>query len=141
MELHNTDDWRQSTTEDIDRAVNGSISSGLLIKTAANKKSLDRWLYALDRPCQSNEANPLIKDNLHRRLDGQPPLKSLEGLEVQIINIFIPYSDLGYLANELYIIEAGKVIRLAERNIDNDLFSNRLKEYYLNLYKDTADEF
>lgn len=143
MELYNTDDWRQATAEDIDRAVNGSISSGQLIKTAANKTVLDRLLYALDRSCQINEANPLIKEiiyNLHREMDGQPPLKSLADLEIQVFNIFVPRGDSGCSANELYIIEAGKIVRFAELNIDNDLFSNRLKQYYLDLCREAADE-
>ena len=143
MELNNDSDWRHATAEDIDRAVNGSISSGTLVKTAAAKTILNRLLYALDRSWQINEANPLIKliiYNLHREMDGQPPLKTLDSLEVQVFNIFVPRGDSGCVANELYIIESGTIVRVAELNIDNDLFSSRLKNYFMELCKESASE-
>ncbi len=133
MKLNNLDDWQHATAEDIDRAVNGSISSGTLVKTMAAKTILNRLLYALDRACQINEANPLIKQviyNLHRKMDGQAPLEKLDNLGVQVFNIFVPRGESGCAANELYIIEAGKIVRFAELNIDNDLFSNQLREHF-----------
>lgn len=139
MEINSYLDWKNATAEDIDQAVNGAISSGTLVKTAAKKNILNRLLYALDRSCEINEANPLIKQiiyNLHREMDGQPPLKSLDGLEVQVFNIFVPRDQSGCSANELYIIESGTVVRLAELNIANDLFSNRLKEYFLEISRE-----
>jgi len=144
MELSSEQDWRQATAEDIDRAINGSISAGDLVKTAAAKRVLNRLLYALDRSCQINEANPLVRKiifNLHREMDGQPPLKSLDGHEVQVFNIFVPRDEAGCSANELYIIEAGKIVRFAELNIDNDLFSSRLKEYFIRICREEAVEF
>jgi hypothetical protein len=143
MDLSNELDWKHATAEDIDRAVNGSISSGELIKTAAAKTILNRLLYALDRTCQINEANPLIKEiiyNLHREMDGLPPVKSLDGIEVQVFNIFVPRGESGCSANELYIIESGKIVRFAELNIDNDLFSNRLKQYFIELCRESVTE-
>lgn len=142
MQLNNDYDWHQATAEDIDRAVNGSISAGTLVKTAASKTILNRLLYALDRSDQINEANPLIKEiiyNLHREMDGQAPLKKLDGLEVQVFNIFVPRGETGTPANELYIIESGKIVRMAELNIDNDLFSNRLKEYFLEMCREPIE--
>jgi hypothetical protein len=136
MELNLATDWQQVTAEDIDRAVNGSISAGQMIKTKAAKTVLNRLLYALDRACQINEANPHIKliiYNLHREMNGQPPLEDLNGLEVQIFNVFVPRDASGCSANELYVIEAGQIVRFAQLNINDDLFSNRLKEYYIQL--------
>ena len=144
MQLTHEQDWIQATAEDIDRAVNGSISAGTLVKTAATKTILNRLLFALDRCYQINEANSLIKQiiyNLHREMDGQPPLKSLNNLEVQVFNIFVPRGDAGGSANELYIIEKGKIVRLAELNIDNDLFANRLKQYFLELCEEPVAAF
>jgi len=145
MLLNNETDWTQATAEDIDRAVNGSISSGRLVKTAATKTILNRLLYALDRSWQINEANSLICEiiyNLHREMDGQPPLKSLKGHRVQVFNIFVPRGEGSNTAtaNELYIIEDGKVVRLAELNIENDLFSDRLKQYFVELSRDPVVE-
>ena len=142
MQLNDDCDWRQATATDIDRAVNGSISAGTLVKTAALKTVLNRLLYALDRSCQINEANPLIKQviyNLHREIDGQAPLETLDGLEVQVFNIFVPHGESGCAANELYIIEAGKIVRSAQLNIDNDLFSIRLKEYYQEMCREPIE--
>jgi len=142
MQLNNSCDWHAATAEDIDRAINGSVSAGNLIKTAASKTILNRLLYALDRACQINEANPLIREiiyNLHREMDGQAPLKNLKGLEVQVFNIFVPRGETGCAANELYIIESGKIVRFAELNIDNDLFSNRLKQYFLELCREPIE--
>lgn len=143
MELSSELDWRHATAEDIDRAVNGSISSGTLVKTAANKTILNRLLYALDRSTDINEANPLITliiYNLHREMDGQAPLKSLDGMEVQVFNIFVPRDQSGCSANELYIIESGTIVRLSELNIDNDMFSTRLKEYFREICKESLAE-
>lgn len=142
MELNNAADWQHATAEDIDRAVDGSISSGTLVKTIAAKTILNRLLYALDRSCHINEANPHIKQviyNLHREMNGQAPLEIMNNLEVQVFNIFVPRGESGCSANELYIIESGKIVRLAELNIDNDLFSNRLKEYYQQLCREPIE--
>lgn len=143
MSLYNKIEWKQATPDDIDRAINGSISTGKLVKTAATKTILNRLLYALDRACKINEANPLITliiYNLHREIDGQPPLETLNPLEVQVFNIFVPRGEAGCSANELYIIESGKIVRVAELNIDNDLFSNRLKEYFAELSRESVSE-
>ena len=142
MELKNLVGWQHTTAEDIDRAVNGSISSGHLVKTMAAKTVLNRLLYALNRSCHINEANPHMKQviyNLHRGMDGQAPLQTLNGLEVQVFNIFVQRGESGCSANELYIIESGEIVRLAELNIDNDLFSNRLKEYYKELCQEPIE--
>ena len=146
MQLNNDTDWKLATAEDIDKAVNGSISSGKLVKTAATKAILNRLLFALDRSWQINEANPLICEiiyNLHREMDGQPPVQPDGNHKVQVFNIFVPRGESthGATANELYIIEDGKIVRLAELNIDNDLFTNRLKEYLLELSQEPAREF
>jgi len=135
-------DWRQATAEDIDRAVNGCISAGTLVKTAASKTVLKRLLNALHKSCQINEANPLIRQviyNLHREMDGQAPLESIDSLDIQVFNIFVPRGDEGGIANELYIMESGKIVRFAELNIDNDLFSKRLKDYFLELCREQVD--
>ncbi len=141
MELNNAANWQQATAEDIDRAVNGSISSGTLVKTMAAKTILNRLLYALDTSCHINEANPHIKQviyNLHREMNGQAPLEAVN-TDVQVFNVFVPRGESGCSANELYIIESGKIVRLAELNIDNDLFSNRLKEYYQQLCREPIE--
>lgn len=143
MSLCNEIEWKQATAEDIDRAVNGSISTGKLVKTAASKTILNRLLFALDRACKINEANPLITliiYNLHREIDGQPPLKTLASQEVQVFNVFVPRGKSGCSANELYIIENGKIVRVAELNIDNDLFSHRLKEFFEELSREPVSE-
>ncbi len=142
MELNNAADWQQATAKDIDLAVNGSISSGNLVKTRAARTVLNRLLYALDRACHINEASPHFRQiiyNLHREMNGQEPLESMDGLEVQVFNIFVPRGESGCSANELYIIESGKIVRLAELNIENDLFSNRLKEYYQTLCREPIE--
>ncbi len=142
MGLNNAADWQSATAEDIDWAVNESISSGQLVITKAAKTVLNRLLYALDRSCHINEANPYIKQviyNIHREMNGQAPLKSLNGIDVQVFNVFVPRGESSCSANELYIIESGSIVRLAELNIDNDLFSNRLKKYYKELCMEPND--
>lgn len=139
MHLGEVNDWKNATAEDIDKAVNGLISAGPLTRTFAKKSILDRLLYALDRFCYVNEANPLIKTliyNLHREMDGKPPLDSLDGLEVQIFSIFVPKDETGDATNELYIIEAGKIVRAAGFGIKNDLFSSRLKQFIEDMGKE-----
>ena len=132
MTLNRGSDWRNATAEDIDRAVNGSISSGRLTVTVAKRSILDRLLYALDRSCYINEANPHIRRliyNLHRELDGKPPVKHLDGRQVQVFSIFVPKDETGGATNELYIIESGKIVRVGGFGIRNDLFSSRLSEF------------
>lgn len=132
MNLSRVIDWKNASSEDIDRAVNGSISSGTYTRTVAKKSILDRLLYALDRSCYINEANPSIRlliYNLHREMDGNPPLKTMDDLAVQVFSIFVPKDEAGDATNELYIIEAGKIVRVAGFGIENDLFSSRLSEF------------
>lgn len=144
MELSGHNDWRNATAEDIDRAVNGSISSGSLTINVAKKRILDRLLYALDRSCYINEANPLIRSiiyNLHRELDGKPPLKTLVGLKVQVFSIFVPKEETGEATNELYIIEGGEIVRVAGIGIKNDIFSTKLKEFLEEMGRESVTEF
>lgn len=139
MVMSSVNDWKNATAEDIDRAVNGSISAGDLTITTAKRSILNRLLYALDRYSFINEANPLIRlliYNLHREIDGKPPLKNLDGREVQIFSISVPKDESGAASNELYIIEAGKIVRVAGFGVENDLFSSRLKEFIQELGRD-----
>ncbi len=128
---HNLD-WKNATLEDIDNAVSGFILSGPLTRTVAKRGMLGRLLYALDRSCYINEANPLIRGviyNLHREMDGRPPLINLDGLEIQIFSIYVPRDEAGGAIHELYIIESGEIVRVAGFGIKDDLFASRLKEY------------
>ena len=132
-------DWENATIEDIERAVNGLITPGTLTRTCAKKGILGRLLYALERYSYINEANPLIRlliYNLHREIDGKPPLDSLAGLEVQIFSIAVPRDETGESSNELYIIENGKIVRVAAIGIKDDHFSSRLKEFIATMAED-----
>ncbi|PLX91925.1 MAG: hypothetical protein C0619_06870 [Desulfuromonas sp.] len=129
-----TTDWNSASLEDIDQAVNGSIFAGAFIKTPAKRSVLDRLLYALDRAYTINRANPHIKliiYNLHREMDGKPPLDSLAGRDVHIFSIMVSRASAYDVSNELFIIEAGKIVRIGGFGIENDLFSSRLTEFIM----------
>lgn len=139
MDFNSEHDWTQVTTEEIEQAVNGLISAGELVITKAKKTILNRMLHALDTACKVNQANPLITRiiyNLHREMDGHPPVTTTRDLPVQVFNIFVPRGDNGGVANELYIVESGKIVRIAELNIEDDLFASRLKAYFEELSRD-----
>jgi len=139
MQSTTTTVWKNATTEDIDRAVNGSISSGALTRTVAKKAILDRLIYALDRSCYINKANlhsSLLIYNLHREMDGKPPVKNLDGRNINIFSIFVARDEAGDATNELYIIESGEIVRVGGFGVKNDLFSRRLSEFILDMGKE-----
>jgi hypothetical protein len=139
MQSTTTTVWKNATTEDIDRAVNGSISSGALTRTVAKKTILDRLIYALDRSCYINKANlhsSLLIYNLHREMDGKPPVKNLDGRNINIFSIFVARDEAGDATNELYIIESGEIVRVGGFGVKNDLFSRRLSEFILDMGKE-----
>lgn len=143
MDFNNEHDWTQVTAEEIEQAVNGLISAGELVKTRAKKTILNRMLHALDTACKVNQANPLITRiiyNLHREMDGHPPVPTIGDQQVQVFNIFVPQGDGGGVANELYIVESGRIVRIAELNIADDLFASRLKVYFEELSRDPRAE-
>lgn len=136
MTLSTADDWKNATLEDIDRAVNGAISSGAFTRTVAKRSILDRLLFALDRAYAINQANPqirLIIYNLHREMDGKPPLDNLDGHSVQIFSIMVSKDQVGDVGNELYIIEAGEIVRVGGFGVKDDLFSSRLAEFIMEM--------
>jgi len=139
MQFTTTTEWKNATTEDIDRAVNGSISSGSLTRTVAKKAILDRLIYALDRSCYINEANlhsSKLIYNLHREMDGKPPVRNLDGRDIHIFSIFVARDEAGDATNELYIIESGEIVRVGGFGVKNDLFSSRLSEFILDMGKE-----
>jgi len=136
MTLKTTTDWEDATLEDIDRAVNGSISAGTLTVTKAKRSLLDRLLYALDHAYTINQANPNIKliiYNLHREMDGKPPLGNLDGRSVYIFSIMVLRDKALNVSNELFIIESGEIVRVGGFGIENDLFSSRLTDFIMSV--------
>lgn len=139
MTLHTTADWKDATLEDIDCAVNGSISAGALTITTAKRGILDRLLYALNHAYTINAANPHIKliiYNLHREMDGKPPLDNLDGRSVYIFSIMVTRDNAMNVSNELFIIESGEIVRIGGFGIENDLFSSRLSEFIMSMGSD-----
>jgi len=129
-------DWESATIGDIDRAVNGSISAGTLTITTAKRSILDRLLYALEHAYTINQANPhirLIIYNLHREMDGKPPLENLDGRSVYVFSIMVLRDKALNTSNELFIIEAGEIVRIGGFGIKNDLFSSRLTEFIMSM--------